>query len=55
MNRDHLSKEDLDELCDEIPAGRMGEPKEVGELALMLSNAPKYLTGQIITLDGGWI
>ena len=55
MNRDHLSKEDLDALCDEIPAGRMGEPREVGELALMLSNAPKYLTGQIITLDGGWI
>ena len=55
MNRNHLTKEDLKALCDEIPAGRMGEPKEVGELALMLSNAPKYLTGQIITLDGGWI
>ncbi len=55
MNRDHLSGEELEELTQEIPAGRMGTPEEVGELALMLSNAPEYLTGQVITLDGGWI
>ncbi len=55
MNRKHLSREDLEELCEEIPAGRMGEPSEVAQMALMLSNAPEYLTGQIITLDGGWI
>ncbi len=55
MNRKHLSDEDLEQLCQEIPAGRMGKPQEVAELALMLSNAPEYLTGQVITLDGGWI
>ena len=55
MNRKHLTSEDLSALCEEIPAGRMGTPAEVGKLALMLSSAPEYLTGQIITLDGGWI
>ncbi len=55
MNRKHLSDEDLEVLRQEIPAGRMGKPQEVGEMALMLSNAPEYLTGQILTMDGGWI
>ena len=55
MNREHLSKEDLDELCDEIPAGRMGDTAEVASLAVMLANAPTYMTGQIIRIDGGWI
>lgn len=52
MNR-HLSEEELQSLIEEIPACRMGRPEEVGALALLLANAPKYLTGQIITLDGG--
>lgn len=49
-----LSDEDRQALIDEIPACRMGTPKEVGDLALMLASAPEYLTGQIITMDGGW-
>ena len=40
---------------EEIPAGRMGRPDEAGKLAVMLADAPSYLTGQIITLDGAWI
>ncbi|MBR4831535.1 MAG: SDR family oxidoreductase [Butyrivibrio sp.] len=55
MNRDHLSKEELEELQDEIPAGRMGDAREVAELALMIADAPEYMTGQIITLDGGFV
>lgn len=55
MNRDHLTKEDLDELCEEIPAGRMGETAEVAKLVVMVADAPTYMTGQIITIDGGWI
>lgn len=42
-------------LEDEIPAGRYGTPQEVAELAWQLAAAPAYLTGQIITMDGGWI
>ena len=39
---------------EEIPAGRMGSVQEAGELIRMLAQAPAYLTGQIITMDGGW-
>ena len=42
-------------LIDEIPAGRMGTPNEVAELVHTLCGSHPYLTGQVITLDGGWI
>ena len=51
---EQLSVEELQSLIEEIPAGRLGRPEEVAQLALLLSRAPEYLTGQIITLDGGW-
>ena len=38
----------------EIPMGRYGEPQEVAALVWQLASAPTYLTGQILTLDGGW-
>lgn len=50
-----LSEEERQELIDEIPACRMGHPEEVGRLALQLAGSHPYLTGQVITLDGGWI
>lgn len=50
-----LSPEEKHSLIEEIPAGRMGSPADVAELALALAGSPRYLTGQIITLDGGWI
>ena len=50
-----FSAEDMDALCSEIPADRLGRPEEVARLALQLAQAPEYLTGQIITMDGGWI
>ncbi len=53
MNR-CFSAEDLEAVISEIPADRMGTPEEVAALALQLAQAPTYLTGQIITLDGGW-
>lgn len=49
-----FSPEELDALREEIPADRFGKPEEVARLALQLATAPAYLTGQIITLDGGW-
>ena len=49
-----FSPEDLQQLTDEIPADRLGNPSEVAELAAYLAEAPTYLTGQIITIDGGW-
>ena len=55
MNRQHLSDEDLEELKNEIPMDRLGRAEEVAELTVKLSDAPSYMTGQIITIDGGWI
>ncbi|MCR4597608.1 MAG: SDR family oxidoreductase [Acetatifactor sp.] len=49
-----FSEEDMEALRAEIPADRIGDPEEVAKLALQLVNAPAYLTGQIITMDGGW-
>ncbi len=49
-----FSKEELKSVIEEIPCDRMGSPKEIGDLCLMLANSPTYLTGQIITIDGGW-
>lgn len=50
-----FSAEELDALKDEIPADRLGTPEEVAAAVYQLATAPSYLTGQIITLDGGWI
>lgn len=46
-------EEERQAMIDEIPADRMGRPEEIAETVLMLSTAPSYLTGQIITVDGG--
>ncbi len=50
-----LDEADRQALIDEIPACRMGDPAEVGELVYSITEGPSYLTGQVITLDGGWI
>jgi 3-oxoacyl-[acyl-carrier protein] reductase len=55
MNRNHLSGEELKELEEEIPAGRMGKTSEVAELVVRISQSPSYMTGQVIKIDGGWI
>ena len=49
-----FSPEEMNALREEIPADRLGQPEEVAKLVLQLIQAPTYLTGQIITLDGGW-
>ena len=49
-----FSDEDKACLIDEIPTCRMGTAPEVAQLVKQLLLAPAYLTGQIITLDGGW-
>lgn len=41
-------------LEEEIPMGRYGTPEEVAALAWQLATAPTYLTGQVLTIDGGW-
>lgn len=50
-----LEEDELNNLMDEIPSGRMGKAEEVANLAFQLATGNEYLTGQVITLDGGWI
>ena len=39
-----------------VPLGRFGQPKDIAEVALFLaSDASSYITGQTITVDGGWL
>lgn len=49
-----FSEEELHYIIEEIPFDRIGQPEEVARICYMLANAPEYLTGQIITIDGGW-
>lgn len=50
----HLSDEEMNELIEDIPMGRAASPKEIAECIVKLSEMPIYVTGQIITADGGW-
>jgi len=54
MNR-HLSIEERMELEGEIPAGRYGTVGEIAQAVWDVAHAPKYLTGQIIGVDGGYL
>lgn len=39
-----------------IPMGRLGEPYEIGALALYLaSDASNYMTGSVLVIDGGYL
>ena len=50
----HLSSEEKNALEEEIPFGRMGTETEAAEFIVTIANAGSYLTGQILTFDGGW-
>ena len=37
------------------PMGRIGQPREIAELAIYLaSDESSFVTGQAISIDGGW-
>lgn len=50
-----FSAEEHAALCDEIPMGRFGSAQEVGSFAYSVVTGAPYLTGQVISYDGGWI
>ena len=54
MNR-CFSEEERCALKEEIPADRMGTCAEAAEMISQVLHSPAYLTGQVITMDGGWI
>ena len=41
-------------ILQKIPMQRWGSPKEIAETVWFLLTGPRYITGEIITVDGGW-
>ncbi|MEJ2679760.1 MAG: SDR family oxidoreductase [Gemmatimonadota bacterium] len=49
-------EQELGRWAEQIPAGRVGEPEEVGALiAFLASERAAYITGTSIPVDGGWL
>ncbi len=43
-------------ILERIPAGRWGEPEDIGGTAVFLASpAAKYIHGAILNVDGGWL
>lgn len=52
---DCFTEEEKAALADDIPAGRFGTTKEAALMVQQLLEAPDYLTGQVIRMDGGYL
>lgn len=50
-----FSEEDIQLLQFDIPMGRLGLPDEIANgVKFLLSNESSYITGQILSINGGW-
>ena len=49
-----LSMEEREHLIQEIPAGYIASPEEAAQFISSLTDCGTYLTGQVISFDGGW-
>ena len=50
-----FSEEERAELAEEIPLMRFGKPEEAADLAVFLAEKASFVTGKVITMDGGMI
>lgn len=51
-----LTEEQKEKILSKVPMGRLGNPKEIAHAAVFLaSDMSKYMTGQVMTIDGGLI
>lgn len=52
---DEFTEEELDDLKEEIPLGRLGRPEEIADaVSFAASERASYITGQILSVNGGW-
>lgn len=50
-----FTEEDKEILKSEIPMGRLGDPEEIANgVVFLLSNDSSYITGQVLSINGGW-
>lgn len=50
-----FSEEELETIKSEIPMGRLAEPADIAEsVSFLLSEKSKYITGEILKVNGGW-
>ena len=50
----HFQDDELENILNQIPAFKMGNPENIADLALFLaSDKANYITGQTISVDGG--
>ena len=52
MNK-YLTKEELEEIKEEIPLGKIGDTSSIAKCVKWLRE-DNYTTGQIIAINGGW-
>lgn len=53
MNTSHLTAEELDELAEQTPLNRLGQPSEVAKAVRALAEN-HFITGQCLGVDGGF-
>lgn len=55
LSEEHsLGPQGLEEAAEFIPMGRVGEPEDIADVIVFFaSDAARYLTGQVIVVDGG--
>jgi 3-oxoacyl-[acyl-carrier protein] reductase len=51
-----LSEEIRQNILKNVPLGKLGEPEDIaGAVAYLASAEAKYITGQVLTVDGGMV